>query len=201
MTRINLYGTPLSGHMHRVELILLALELPFDFSDAPASVRESAEFRQLNPLGQIPVLQDGDLVLCDSNAIMVYLLKRYGSDASWLREDDPVIAAHIQQWLSISAAEIRYGPSTARRIVQFNYPGDLVEAQLISKQILGVMEDHLQTRNWLAADHRTIADLACYSYVAAAPEGDISLEPYSAIQNWLVRVEALPFFKAMPKAG
>jgi glutathione S-transferase len=51
---------------------------------------------------------------------------------------------------------------------------------------------------FLAADHPTIADLACYSYVAAAPEGGISLEPFPAIRAWLKRVEALPGFRGMP---
>ena len=70
--RIVLHGTALSGHAHRVEQLLLLLDLPYRYVAAPAEVRQSAAFRALNPLGQIPVLQDGDLVLADSNAIMVY---------------------------------------------------------------------------------------------------------------------------------
>ena len=61
-TEIVLYGTKLSGHAHRVELLLLMLSLPYRFVDAPADIRRGEEFRKLNPLGQIPVLQDAGLV-------------------------------------------------------------------------------------------------------------------------------------------
>ncbi len=76
MSTITLYGTPLSGHVHRVALLLRMLALPYAWVEASADVRQSAAFRQLNPFGQIPVLQDGDLTLADSNAILVYLVRR-----------------------------------------------------------------------------------------------------------------------------
>src|SRR3954454_12454183 len=74
---ITLHGTDLSGHTHRVELLLRALDLPYWFVPAPPQVRRSGAFLLLNPLGQVPVLQDGDVTLADSNAILVYLAKRY----------------------------------------------------------------------------------------------------------------------------
>jgi hypothetical protein len=61
MHKLKLYGTPLSGHVHRVALLLSMLELPYEFIESPAEVRQSEAFRRLNPLGQIPVLVDGDL--------------------------------------------------------------------------------------------------------------------------------------------
>ena len=89
-----LHGTALSGHTHRVELFLNLLQLPYRRIDAPAPVRRSAEFLGLNPLGQIPVLQDGELALTDSNAILVYLAKRYAPGGAWLPEV-PVGAAAV----------------------------------------------------------------------------------------------------------
>jgi len=62
------------------------------------------------------------------------------------------------------------------------------------------MESHLADRTWLATEQPTIADLSLYPYVARAPEGGISLEPYPAIRAWLSRVEALPKFQPMPHA-
>lgn len=196
-TEIVLHGTALSGHAHRVELLLRMLGLAYRFVDAPADVRQSEEFRKLNPIGQIPVLQDGDLVLADSNAILVYLAKRYAPGSSWLPED-AVGAASVQRWLSIAAGEIRYGPGNARLIAQFKVPGDATACAAIAGRVLKFMDGHLSGRNWLAADTPTIADLACYSYVAHAPEGGVGLEPYPALRAWLARVEALPHFKPMP---
>lgn len=196
-TEIVLYGTALSGHAHRVELLLRALGLPYRFEPAPAEVRQSAAFRRLNPLGQIPVLQDGELTLADSNAIMVYLVKRYAPDSVWLPVD-PVGAAHVQRWLSIAAGEVMHGPSVARLITQFGLNDDKARAKRIAARLLAFMEEHLAERDYLAAVHPTLADLACYSYVAHAPEGGIPLSPYPAVRRWLARVEALSFFKPIP---
>jgi glutathione S-transferase len=194
---IVLHGTEFSGHTHRVELLLRMLGLAYRLEPAPAEVRRGEAFRRLNPLAQVPVLQDGDLVLCDSNAILVYLVKRYAPESPWL-PDDPVVAALVQRWLSIAAGEIKYGPGTARLIAQWNAPGDAAGCAQIAQNVLKFMDGHLAGRDWLAAQHATIADLACYSYVAHAPEGGISLEPHAAVRAWLRRVEALPQFKPMP---
>lgn len=200
---IVLHGTPLSGHTHRVALLLNALGLAYRFAEAPKDVRVSPAFLALNPLGQIPVLQDGDLTLADSNAILVYLVRRYAPDSAWLPQE-PVAAAHVQRWLSVAAGEVMHGPAIARMIVLFDFPDDLARAGRIADRILTFMDGHLSDRVFLAADHVTIADLACYSYVAHAPDGGVALEPYPAVRAWLARVEAQPWFQPIPdfaKAG
>jgi glutathione S-transferase len=196
---IKLYGVKLSGHFHRVELMLRMLNLPFEFIEAGAEVRASAAFLKLNPLAKIPVLIDGDLVIPDSNAILVYLVKRYAANSNWL-PDSAVEAAEVQRWLSISAGELRHGPASARMTVLWNMAGevDLALANAISTRLLTVMNAHLSSRQYLATAQPTIADLACYSYVAHAPEGRISLAPYPAINAWIKRIESLPNFVPMP---
>lgn len=196
-TEMILHGTELSGHTHRVELMLRMLGLPYRYVVASAAVRGTAEFHRLNPLRQIPVLQDGDLTLVDSNAILVYLAKRYAPGSQWLPEE-PVGAARVQRWLSIAAGEVMHGPAMARMVTQFNVPDDLSRAKKIAARLLSFMDEHLKTRGFLAADHATIADLACYSYVGHAPEGGIPLDDYTAVLRWLRRVEALPDFKPIP---
>jgi glutathione S-transferase len=143
------------------------------------------------------VLQDGDLTLADSNAILVYLAKRYAPGGQWLPEE-PVAAARVQRWLSIAAGEVMYGPAIARMVTQWNFPGDLARAKKIAAVLLRFMNEHLTTRSFLAAEHATIADLACYSYVGHAPEGGIPLGEYASVLAWLRRVEALPHFKPIP---
>lgn len=195
--RITLHGTELSGHAHRVVLLLRMLEIPFRFVSAPAEVRRSAEFLRLNPLGEIPVLQDGALVLPDSNAILVYLVKRYAPGSQWLPEE-PVGAARVQRWLAIAAGQLMYGPAIARRIVQWSFPADHRRAVEIAGGLLRFMDAHLAEQTYLAGEQATIADLACHSYTAHAPEGGIPLEPYPNVRRWLARVEALPRFQPMP---
>lgn len=197
--QITLHGTEYSGHAHRVVLLLRMLEIPFRFVAAPAEVRRSAEFLKLNALGQIPVLQDGAILLADSNAILVYLAKRYAAGSQWLPVE-PVAAARVQRWLSIAAGELAHGPALARRIVQWRDTGDHQRAVETAARLFRFMDGHLADTPYLAAAHPTIADLACYSYTAHAPEGGVSLEPHSAVRAWLSRIEALPRFQPMPRS-
>ena len=198
-SKLTVYGTALSGHTHRVELFLHLLQLPYRFVDAPSPVRQGAEFLSLNPLGQIPVLQDGELVLADSNAILVYLARRYAPGSGWL-PDDPVGAAQVQRWLSLAAGEIAYGPARARVEARWGNTG--MPPALMHKladRVLGFMEAQLGRQDFLAAPRPTLADLACYAYIAHAPEGGVSLAPYPQVRAWIARIQALPHFVPMPE--
>jgi glutathione S-transferase len=197
MTRI-LHGIPLSGHTHRARLFLHLLDLPYEFADTPDTVRATPAFRALNPLGQVPVLQDGDVVVADSTAILVYLAKRYAPDSGWLPAD-PVGAARVQRWLAQAAGEIMYGPAAARIQARFYDTGvPAALSQKLAARVLGLMEGELAASDWLVGAAPTIADIACYSYVAHAPEGGIALAPYPRVQAWIARVQALPGFVPMP---
>ncbi|MGI4950773.1 MAG: glutathione S-transferase family protein [Janthinobacterium lividum] len=197
---IILHGTKLSGHVHRVELLLRMLGRPYVYRESPAAVRSTPAFLALNPLGQIPVLEDGSLVLADSNAILVYLAKRYDPAGQWLPEQ-PEMAAAVQRWLSLAAGELSFGPAAARAIALWNMRPDVdpLRAAGVAARLFAFMEHHLAaTASFLAAAHPTIADLAFVGYVARAPEGGISLDPYPALRAWLGRVQALPGFEPIP---
>src|SRR5215472_8306127 len=139
---VTLYGSELSGHTHRVELMLRALDLPYRFVSSPARARRTPEFLALNPLGQVPVLQDGDVVLADSNAILVYLAKRHAAGMPWL-PDAAAAAARVQRWLAIAAAEMRFGPAAARAMTVWNFPGNMADAHAIAGRLFRFVNDHL----------------------------------------------------------
>ncbi|MGO9744577.1 MAG: glutathione S-transferase family protein [Roseiarcus sp.] len=195
---IVLLGMKVSGHTHRVELLLGMLELPYRFGEVSGAERTSPAFLAMNPLAEVPVLQDGELTLADSNAILVYLARRYAPDSDWLPAD-PVGAARVQRWLSIAAGELRFGPARLRAAALFDRPIDPGPPLAIAEKTFVFMDRVLQAGSaFLAADHPTLSDLACYAYVAWAPEGGVSLTPYPALRGWLERVEALPRFTPMP---
>lgn len=198
---LRLYRMALSGHCHRVELFLSLLGLPYELVDVDtrAGEHKSAAFLARNPFGQVPVLEDGAVVLADSNAILVYLEGRYAPGA-WLPRD-PVGAARVQQWLSVAAGQLAYGAAAARVVALFGKPEDPAPMRDRAHQLLAVMEGELSLRPWLAGEQATLADLAHYAYVARAPEGGVSLQAYPAVRAWLARVEGLPRFVPMPQAG
>jgi glutathione S-transferase len=191
---MKLYYHPLSGHAHRARLFLSLLGIDHElvFVDLAKGEHKEAEFLKLNPFGQVPMLDDHGTIICDSNAILVYLAKKVGRN-DWLPED-PEGAAAVQRWLSVAAGQIAHGPAQARLINVFKAPYRPEEVIPRAHAILALIEAELEGRGWIAANGPTIADVALYSYVARAPEGDVDLQNYSNIRAWLNRVEALPGF-------
>lgn len=191
---MKLYHHPLSGHAHRARLFVSLLQLPHELIevDLAAGAHKTPEFLALNPFGQVPVLDDEGVIVSDSNAILVYLAKKAGR-ADWLPEE-PRAAAAVQRWLSVAAGEVAYGPAAARLITVFGAKYNPDEVIARAHTLLTRLDDHLAGREWLAGDRPTIADVAIYSYVARAPEGNVDLSGYPAVNTFLHRVEALPGF-------
>jgi glutathione S-transferase len=200
MTTLRLHSFPLSGHAHRARLMLALLGLKAETVDVDlrGGAHKQPDFLGLNAFGQVPVLEDGDTVIADSNAILVYLASKYDKSGQWLPRD-PATAAQVQRWLSVAAGQLASGPAAARLVTVFGAPLDHGRTKTIAAQLFDVMERHLQGRDWLAAAQATIADVALYSYTAHAPEGDVSLQPYPKIRAWIARIETLPGFVGMPK--
>jgi glutathione S-transferase len=198
---IRLHGFPLSGHSHRVQLFLSLLGLPYEFVpvNLAAGEQKRPAFLAMNAFGQVPVIEDGDVVLADSNAILVYLEARY-APGQWLPRD-PVGAAQVQRWLSVAAGPLAFGPALARALRLFGRPDDPQPAMHRARGLLQVLEQQLAASPFLAGERPTLADLANYSYVAHAPEGGVDLEGYPQVRAWVARIEALPGFVGMPKSA
>ncbi|AVE04636.1 glutathione S-transferase [Pseudomonas palleroniana] len=197
---IKLYGFPLSGHSHRVELMLSLLGLPMEFIlvDLKHGAHKTAEFlTEVNSFGQVPAIDDNGMVLADSNAILVYLAATYGK-GQWLPRD-PVGQARVQRWLSAAAGPLHVGPASARLAVVFGAEIDTVNAIARSHALLKLVEQQLSQTRFLVGEQPTIADIAFYSYVAHAPEGNVSLADYPKVRAWLAGIEALPGFVGMPR--
>src|ERR1051325_2415013 len=198
---MKLYHHPLSGHAHRARLFLSLLGVAHEAIevDLKAGAHKRPEFLALNPFGQVPVLDDDGTVISDSNAILVYVARKL-ERTDWLPEDAKGEAA-VQRWLSVAAGELAYGPAAARLVTVFGASLNPEEVIARAHVLLGRLEAHLTMREWLAADHPTIADIALYSYLAGAPEGNVDLAPYTAVRAFLQRVEALPGFVPFPETA
>ncbi len=196
---MKLYDLELSGHAHRVRLFanILGLQTTIIPVDLLNGAHKEPEYLQKNPFGQVPTLEDSDVTLFDSNAILVYLASKYDISNKWY-PNDAAVAAQIQIWLSKATKELSLGPARARLVEVFGAPYDLAELQKASAELLHIMEQHLSGRDWFVSDHATIADIAMYTYTAHAPEGGIDLSEFPTVSAWLERVESLPGFIPMP---
>ena len=195
---ITLYDMSLSGNCHKARMLLSFLSLPFQLRpvDLAGGEQRGAEYLQLNPFGQVPVLDDAGLIIRDSQAILVYLAKRYGGEAWW--PDDPYRLAQIAAWLSTAANEIFHGPALLRVHQKFGRAIDVAKARQTADNVLGIVETHLESRDWLVADSLSIADLAVYPYLALAPEGGIDIGAYPNIEAWFQLIRAMPGYVGMP---
>lgn len=193
---IRIHSFPLSGHAHRVELFASLAGIAHEVInvDLASGAHKQAEFLALNPAGQVPVIEDGDVVITDSNAILVYLARKY---APAFISEDPKEEAEIQRFLTLAAGEIAFGPAAARLITVFNAPLDADFAKATAEKVLGKLEMHLEGREFLVGDKPSIADVAIYSYTAHAPEGNVSLDQYPNVRRLLANIESLKGFVPM----
>lgn len=191
---MKLYYSSKSGHSHRARLFLSLLGVEFDLVEVDLATRQhkSTEFLRMNAFGQVPVLEDDVLAIADSNAILVYLARKFGR-TDWY-PDNALGAARVQRWLSVAAGQLVQGPASARLVTLFGAKVDAKAAIDRAHALLEVIEAELDQTGWLAADRPTIADISLYSYVARAPEGNIALDEYPRVRAWLKRIEALPGF-------
>lgn len=191
---MKLYFHPISGHAHRARLFLSLIGADVEIIDVDLAngQHKSPEYLALNRFGQVPLLDDDGVIVPDSNAIMVYAAKKFGR-TDWLPED-PAAAAAVQRWLSVAAGQIAFGPAAARLVTIFNAAFKPEEVIGRAHAVLKLIEAELDGRQWIASDRPTVADVALYSYIARAPEGNVDLTAYVNVKAWLRRIEALPGF-------
>jgi len=195
---IKLYDFELSGSCYKIRLFLSLLELKHEAQtvDFVNKEHKTDKYTSLNPFGEVPIFEDGDLRLRDAQAILVYLAKKYDGSNQWF-PDDAAAMGKIVQWLSTGGGEVM-NAAGARLVKILNYPLDLEKLQTGAHRVFTIMNEHLAAREWLELGHPTIADIACFPYTALAGEGGIDLNQYPNLQSWIKRMKALPGFIAMP---
>jgi len=201
---ITLHDYELSGNCYKVRQLAAWLGVPLNRVPVnlhPGRAHKSPEFLALNPLGQVPVIVDDGFVLRDSQAILVYLANRHDGDGRWYPVD-PQQRGQVTQWLAV-AEDLNRTASAARTHDTLGAQGiDVEAARAGACAVYRVLDDHLAERasagaHWLVGDAPTIADIACFPYVALAQDGGLSLDAYPALRHWVWRFRHLPGFIGM----
>ncbi|MEO0492896.1 MAG: glutathione S-transferase N-terminal domain-containing protein [Actinomycetota bacterium] len=203
---ITLHDYVLSANCYKVRLLLSLLELEYesvavDFH--PGREHKGTAFREVNPMGHIPVLTDGEHVQRDAHAILVYLAACYDRGGTWYPVDDPARLGDTAQWMAFADATAST-LSAARLAINLGYDLDLDAARLGGHEVLRVLDEHLwfQERaghDWLVDGATpTLGDLAVFPDVVLAEEGGVDVLDYPAVRRWLDRVKQWPRFTLMP---
>lgn len=206
-----LYDYVLSTSCYKARLMaaLLGVDLTLKAVNFyPAKEHQSPELLALNPAGTLPILQDGDLILTQTAAILRYLVlhcdatDRRGAAADWLGEATPQQAALTQEWLAFSSA-LHGSLGLARLHDMLQFPADGKAVRADGRAHLRQFEAHLADQRFaghvfVTGASPTIADIACFPDVMLAGDGGISLDPYPAIRLWTRAIRSLSGFVEMP---
>jgi glutathione S-transferase len=140
-------------------------ELGVDYESIPVNLVAGEhlrpEFLKINPAGKIPVLVDGDLVLTESVAIVLYLAEKYSDKG--LAPTDLKERAQVHRWLLFAATELeqplwRISRHTMLYPEDQRLPGDVILASQEFKEMASVLEKHMQRRQFVVGDRVTVAD-------------------------------------------
>jgi glutathione S-transferase len=192
---LTLFGNLDSGNVHKVQMILHARDIRFRRVDVRQDRGEPRDprFLAVNPMGKVPALRfdDGD-VLSDSGALLFHLADGTGL---WPRERRG--QAEVLRWMFFEQYSHEPALAVLRYLKRFASPQDtdarrVADLEDRSQFVLGVLEQRLRDRVWIAAETATIADIALYPYTRLAPEAGLALDPLPNVMRWLGRIEALP---------
>ena len=197
---MKVYGDSVSGNCYKVQLLCAELELEYDWHevDILAGDTRTPQFLSMNANGRIPLLAlpDGRF-LPESNAILSYLAE--GTD---LAGADRFNRAEVLAWMFFEQYSHEPNIATSRFIIKYlgNPPerqADLQAKKAAGIEALKVMESRLGESEYFAGADFTIADIALFAYTHKAHEGGFDLAPFTAIREWIQRIEARPHFVPM----
>jgi glutathione S-transferase len=198
---LRLYDHPLSGNCYKARLALSQLGAEYErvLVDIFKGEHLGPEHQEMNPNMKIPVLEDGGFIMWESNAILLYLGKKYAPNS--LFPEDPETFGRVSQWLFFGKTTIDPNLALARFYTRFIEPEKRDEKELKrlheqGGETLGVLDRHLSQNEFLAGPY-SIADIGCYSYVDLAPEGGFDLGDYPSVQSWRERVRSTPGYIKM----
>lgn len=198
---IKLYDHPLSGNCYKVRLTLNQLGVEYEriFVDIFKGEHKNEDHQDLNPNMKIPVLCDGDFTMWESNAIVLYLGKKFSPNDLFPEDSESFGAA--AQWLLFGKTTLDPNLALARFFMHFLTPEERDESQILKlheegAKALGVLDDQLTQNEFLAGNY-SIADIACYPYVLLSPEGGFDLSPYKSVLSWMERIKSTPGYIPM----
>jgi glutathione S-transferase len=189
---MHLFGSTDSGHSFKAKLYLQLSEVTHSYEWVDLSTPRShrpAHFQSASKFGEVPVLIDDGLAICQSNAILLYLAGKVGK-FSGTTEEQP----HVLEWLWWEANRIGFSVPNLRYAMRWAKQPPEVLHYLHSRAIadLGTLNSALGTSEFLLPSGPTIADISCSAYLYWLEQAGMSSAEYSNIHRWLSSLQQLP---------
>jgi glutathione S-transferase len=188
-----------SGNAYKVALALTFCGMDWEpvYVDFFNGETRKAAFRDINPMGEVPVLVDGETTLTQSGVILDYISSKTGK----LGGKSAAERREILRWMFWDNHKLSTQIGTARFLANFlpeakRPEGVIPFLQGRLKASYTVLNDHLATHKWVAGANLTIADLSCCGYLFyPEPFGFIRTD-WPHIDAWLDQIAAQPGWKS-----
>lgn len=188
---IDLY-TATTPNGRKVSIALEELGLPYALHalNLKAQEQKAPDYLRINPNGRIPAIVDDGFAVFESGAILIYLAEKTGR----LLPADVQGRSRVVQWLMWQMGGL--GPMQGQANVFFRYFPEKIQPAIDRyqnevKRLFGVMDTRLAKANHLA-DEYSIADIACYPWVAQADWSGVPLDPFPNLSRWFASLSARP---------
>ena len=195
---ITLYCFGESGNAYKaaLPLQLSGLDWRAEKVDFFNGQHRGADFTAMNPLGEVPVMVDGDVTLSQSGVIQMYITEKSGKFGG----DTPEAAREVMKWVFFDNHKMSSQCGTQRFLMNF-LPEDKRPAEVIGfmqgrlKAAYAVLNDHLAGRDWIVGDGITNADLSCCGYLYYPEPFGFDRADWPHIDAWLTRLSETPGWK------
>jgi glutathione S-transferase len=182
-------GSALRCHWTLAEVGTAYESVAVDFARAE---HKSPAFLQLNPVGQVPVLVDGDFRLAESVAICSYVIDKAGSDLGGKTPEERAQALRWSIWALVNPQE-SLGTLASPMWTNTPLPADVeAKEKAEASRHLAVLEGHLAKSPYVAGDRFTVGDINVACSLAYAAMSKFDLSPFPATSAWLAKVTARP---------
>lgn len=195
---IKLYCFGESGNSYKAALALELSGLDWEpvFVDFFGGETRSPEFRALNPMGEVPVMVDGDVTLTQSGMIQDYVSSKSGK----LGGRSAAERREVLRWQFWDNHKMSSQAGMTRFLMNF-LPEDKRPAEVIAfmqgrlRAAYQVLENELSTRDWLVGDGITIADISCCGYLFYPEPFGFDVADWPNIDRWLTNIQNTPGWK------
>ena len=193
MAQYRLYCFAQSGNAYKAALMLALCNADWEprFVDFFNGETRTPEYRAINVMGEVPILEHGSLRLAQSGVILDYLAERFGQfDA---RDDSE--RREILRWLLWDNHKLTSYTATLRFMLQFAKTGESPVTEFLRGRVrtaFGILDSHLATRTFALGDRPTIADLSMCGYLYWPEEFGASWSEFPNIGRWLSDISKLP---------
>ena len=195
---MRLYYHPFSSNARRAVITAIELAAPVELVLVDLVKREQRQsaFLARNPAGRVPVLEDGDLVLPESHAIMLYLAER--SAGQTLYPSDLRARAQVNRWMFWCAAHFQPAISVlnwehfVKRIAGLGAPdaSEIMRGERLVQETAGLLDSHLASREWVAGPAMTLADISLATPLMTIATAKLPVTQFKHIQSWFARIQA-----------